>query len=155
MTRSALNLLVLLLVPALGVAQPTVNVGSKRFTESYILAEIMARTVEAAGEARARHHQGLGNTAILFSALKSGAIHLYPEYTGTIALELLGLQRVPELVTRDERQRRIQIASHPGIEWRPQHHAIDRKAVSLADARPDLRLQPREVRHDHVGRLVA
>ena len=97
MTRSALNLLVLLLVPALGVAQPTVNVGSKRFTESYILAEIMARTVEAAGEARARHHQGLGNTAILFSALKSGAIHLYPEYTGTIALELLGLQRVPDL----------------------------------------------------------
>ena len=97
MRRAALNLLVLLLVPALGSAQPVVNVGSKRFTESYILAEIMARTVEAAGEAHARHQQGLGNTAILFSALKSGAIHAYPEYTGTIALELLGLRRVPDL----------------------------------------------------------
>jgi osmoprotectant transport system permease protein len=97
MNRFALPLLALLLLPALGLAQPVVNIGSKRFTESYILAEVMARTVEAAREARARHHQGLGNTAILFSALKSGAIHAYPEYTGTIAFELLGLRRVPDL----------------------------------------------------------
>lgn len=97
MSRFASCLAALLLLPALVLAQPVVNIGSKRFTESYILAEIMAGTVEAAGEARVRHHPGLGNTAILFSALKSGAIHAYPEYTGTIALELLGLQRVPGL----------------------------------------------------------
>ncbi|HSD99104.1 MAG TPA: glycine betaine ABC transporter substrate-binding protein [Burkholderiales bacterium] len=101
MTQFMLRVLALLLVPALGFTQPVVNIGSKRFTESYILGEIMARTVEAAGEARAQHHQGLGNTAILYSALKSGAIHAYPEYTGTIALELLGLQHVPDLVELD------------------------------------------------------
>ena len=55
MTRIALRLLPLLLAPALGLAQPVVHIGSKRFTESYILAEIMARTVAAAGEARAQH----------------------------------------------------------------------------------------------------
>lgn len=92
-----LRLLALLLLPALGLAQPVVNVGSKRFTESYILAEIVAQTVDSAGEARAIHQPGLGNTAILFAALKSGAIDAYPEYTGTIALELLGLDRVPPL----------------------------------------------------------
>ncbi len=92
-----LRLVALLLLPALSLAQPVVHVGSKRFTESYILAEIVAQTAEAAGEARAQHHQGLGNTAILFAALKSGAIHAYPEYTGTIALELLGLAQVPPL----------------------------------------------------------
>jgi osmoprotectant transport system permease protein len=97
MKRIALSALGLLLLPALGLAQPVVNIGSKRFTESYILAEIMARTVQAAGEARVRHHPGLGNTAILFAALKSGAIHAYPEYTGTIAVEQLGLARVPDL----------------------------------------------------------
>lgn len=97
MKHFLLRLLALLLTPALGLAQPVVNIGSKRFTESYILAEIMARTVDAAEEARARHHPGLGNTAILFSALKSGAIHAYPEYTGTLALELLGLKSVPGL----------------------------------------------------------
>jgi osmoprotectant transport system permease protein len=92
-----LRLLTMFLLPALALAQPAVNVGSKRFTESYILAEVMVRTVDAAGEARAVHQQGLGNTAILFAALKSGAIHVYPEYTGTIAFELLGLKNVPPL----------------------------------------------------------
>jgi len=92
-----LRLLVLLLLPALSLAQPVVNIGSKRFTESYILAEIAARAMTAAGEAQVVHRQGLGNTAILFAAAKSGAIHAYPEYTGTIALELLGLKSVPAL----------------------------------------------------------
>jgi osmoprotectant transport system permease protein len=35
------------------------------------------------------HRQGLGNTAILFEALKAGSIDLYPDYTGTVARELL------------------------------------------------------------------
>ncbi|MSQ58975.1 MAG: ABC transporter permease subunit [Betaproteobacteria bacterium] len=67
-------------------------VGSKRFTESYILAEIAAQTARAAGQAEVSHKQGMGNTAILFEALKSGSVHLYPDYTGTIALELLKIQ---------------------------------------------------------------
>ena len=96
MNRFLARLLPLLLLPGLGMAQPTVNVGSKRFTESYILAEALALAVNQAGEARAVHRPGLGNTAILFAALKSGAIQFYPEYTGTIAFELLGLKSVPD-----------------------------------------------------------
>jgi len=97
MKHCLLHLLALLLTPALSLAQPTVNVGSKRFTESYILAEALTITVNHAGEARAVHRPGLGNTAILFAALKSGSIELYAEYTGTIAFELLGLTAVPDL----------------------------------------------------------
>ena len=67
-------------------AEP-LRVGSKRFTESYILGEIL---VNAAGGAV--HRQGLGNTGIVFAALKSGSIDLYPEYTGTIAKEILKLE---------------------------------------------------------------
>jgi len=62
----------------------TLKVGSKRFTESYILGEIL---VQAAGNAV--HRPGLGNTGIVFAALKAGSIDLYPEYTGTIAREIL------------------------------------------------------------------
>jgi len=61
----------------------TLTIGSKRFTESYILGEILSQT------AGATHKPGLGNTAILLEALKAGAIDLYPEYTGTIAREIL------------------------------------------------------------------
>src|SRR4051812_34290726 len=73
------------------------NVGSKRFTESYILGEILKQKAQAAGEATVVHQQGLGNTAIVLNALTSGAIDLYPEYTGTIAKEILKLDAVPPL----------------------------------------------------------
>ncbi len=70
----------------------TLKVGSKRFTESYILGEILIR---AAGDAA--HRPGLGNTGILYAALKSGSIDLYPEYTGTIVKEILKLEGNPGL----------------------------------------------------------
>jgi osmoprotectant transport system permease protein len=70
------------------LAQQPLVVGSKRFTESYILGEVAVQTARAAG-AQAEHRQGLGNTGILFAALKSGSIDLYPDYTGTVARELL------------------------------------------------------------------
>ncbi|MDQ2927765.1 MAG: ABC transporter permease subunit [Pseudomonadota bacterium] len=63
-------------------------VGSKRFTESYILGEIVTQTLVAAGRP-AVHRQGLGNTGILEQALASGSVDIYPEYTGTIVRELL------------------------------------------------------------------
>src|SRR5664279_2038625 len=73
------------------------TVGSKRFTESYILGEIVAQTARKAGEARVTFKPGLGNTAVVFAALKSGAIDVYPEYSGTIAFELLGGRSSPQL----------------------------------------------------------
>jgi osmoprotectant transport system permease protein len=63
------------------------RIGSKRFTESYILGEVLAQT--AAPYVKAEHKQGLGNTAIVLAALQAGKIDVYPEYTGTIALEIL------------------------------------------------------------------
>ena len=77
------------------VAEDTLRIGSKRFTESYILGEALLRAVE--GSARAEHKPGLGNTGIVFAALKSGSIDAYPEYTGTIAREILKLDRNPTL----------------------------------------------------------
>ena len=69
------------------VADGVLRIGSKRFTESYILGELLAQT--AAPHARVEHKQGLGNTAIVLAALKSGGIDVYPEYSGTISLEIL------------------------------------------------------------------
>ncbi|MEO7245825.1 MAG: glycine betaine ABC transporter substrate-binding protein [Rubrivivax sp.] len=72
---------------AAGAADP-LTVGSKRFTESYILGEIVRQTLVDAG-VPAQHKAGLGNTGILEQALASGAVDVYPEYTGTIVRELL------------------------------------------------------------------
>jgi osmoprotectant transport system permease protein len=68
---------------------PTIRVGSKSFTESYILAEIVAQIIDETGEARAERRLGLGGTGIVYGALASGDIDVYPEYTGTIARTIL------------------------------------------------------------------
>jgi len=78
-------------------AEAPLNVGSKRFTESYILGEILTQAAQGAGEASVVHRQGLGNTAIVLGALTQGSIDVYPEYTGTIAKEILKLDAVPPL----------------------------------------------------------
>jgi osmoprotectant transport system permease protein len=82
----ALMLTVAAIMPAAADTGKLV-VGSKRFTESYILGEIVAQT--AVPHVAVEHRQGLGNTAVVFEALKAGAIDVYPEYTGTIAAEIL------------------------------------------------------------------
>ena len=78
------------------LAQPLV-VGSKRFTESYILGEIISQAVTAVGQERVTLKSGLGNTGILLAALRSGEIDLYPEYTGTITREILKTDQVLSL----------------------------------------------------------
>jgi glycine betaine/choline ABC-type transport system substrate-binding protein len=40
--------------------------------------------VREAGDPQVQLKSGMGNTSILLSALKSGEIDAYPEYTGTI-----------------------------------------------------------------------
>ncbi|MBX6365169.1 MAG: ABC transporter permease subunit [Gemmatimonadetes bacterium] len=66
-----------------------VVVASKPFAESYLLAEMMALLLEARGIAVQRR-LGLGATTIAFGALRSGAIDVYPEYTGTGLVAILG-----------------------------------------------------------------
>ena len=88
MRSHALAVALVLAAAGPAAAQDTLVVGSKRFTESYILGEIAAQAARAAGT-RVEHAQGLGNTAIVFAALRSGSVDLYPDYTGTIARELL------------------------------------------------------------------
>jgi len=70
-------------------AEDPIRVGSKRFTESYILGEIIKQSLEAHGAVQVEHRQGLGSTAIVFEALKSGAIDAYADYSGTINSEIL------------------------------------------------------------------
>ncbi|MHB8635581.1 MAG: glycine betaine ABC transporter substrate-binding protein [Fimbriimonadaceae bacterium] len=79
---------VALLSSILAHAQVHLTVGSKKFTESYVLGEI-ARGLLTKQGFDVTHKQGMGATLILWAALKSGSIDVYPEYTGTIGEEIL------------------------------------------------------------------
>jgi osmoprotectant transport system permease protein len=67
---------------------PVVKVGSKVFTENVILGELVAHLAREAG-ADVTHKNDLGGTPIVFKSLENGAIDIYPEYTGTLAGDIL------------------------------------------------------------------
>jgi osmoprotectant transport system permease protein len=97
-------LLIFSCVPAFLISSASaadVVIGSKKFTESYVLGEIAKRALNDA-KIPAEHRQGMGGTIILWEALRSGQIDAYPEYTGTIATEILkGDSRVSADQIRD------------------------------------------------------
>ena len=69
-------------------AETSVKIGSKKFTESYVLGEIAKRTLNEAA-IPVEFRQGMGGTIIVWEALRTGQIDVYPEYTGTIVQEIL------------------------------------------------------------------
>jgi osmoprotectant transport system substrate-binding protein len=80
---------VALLAFATGAAfAQTVKVGSKNFTEQFVLAEIYAQALEAAG-VKVERKVNLGGTLIAHKALEEKEIDFYPEYTGTILVAVL------------------------------------------------------------------
>ncbi len=82
-----------------------VTVGSKAFTESVILGEVAAGLPHA-DDISVAHRAQLGGTRILWRALLEGDIDAYPEYTGTLASELL------QLPDADLGQMRAALAEH-------------------------------------------
>jgi len=85
-------MLFLFVSAALCSAADPIVIGSKKFTESYVLGEIAKRTLNDAG-IPAEHRQGMGGTIILWQALRGAQIDAYPEYTGTIEQEVLKADR--------------------------------------------------------------
>ena len=74
-------------------------VGGKIFTEGYILGEVAAQTIERVSPVPVTRKLGMGSTGILFEALKTGAIDVYADYSGTLAEAIL---KRPELRSLDD-----------------------------------------------------
>ncbi|MBN8821764.1 MULTISPECIES: ABC transporter permease/substrate-binding protein [unclassified Spirosoma] len=87
--RNFLNQIGLFKPPQPGERDETVVMGSKVFTEQYILAEMYRQLIEGHTQLRVVTKTGLGGTQICFDALRTGAIDFYPEYTGTGLLVVL------------------------------------------------------------------
>ncbi len=72
----------------------SVVIGSKSFTEQYILAEVLGQWVEARTDQRAEGLQSLGTT-VLFDALVTGDVDIYVDYSGTVWAEFMGREDLP------------------------------------------------------------
>jgi osmoprotectant transport system substrate-binding protein len=83
-------LAILLAAVAVGGAQaapPTVVLGSKNFTEEYILGQLYKQALEAKGFT-VSYKESIGSSEIIDTALTSGKIDVYPEYTGVIVQDI-------------------------------------------------------------------
>lgn len=83
---------ILLLIASLSLVHysfsQTIAIGAKNFNEGYLLSEIIAQLFEA-NSYQVERKYNLGGTLVCFNALNNGEIDLYPEYTGTIAEQIL------------------------------------------------------------------
>ncbi len=70
-------------------SENSIVVGSKNFMENRLLAEMFAQLIEARSPVTVTRRLGLAGTQVCFEALKTGAIDLYPEYTGTGLVTIL------------------------------------------------------------------
>jgi osmoprotectant transport system substrate-binding protein len=66
---------------------PTITVGTKNFTEAYVLGQLYKQALEAKGF-KVAYKENIGSSELLDTALTSGKVNFYPEYTGVIALVL-------------------------------------------------------------------
>src|SRR5687767_13026993 len=90
--RSIVYIIFLAMSSTIVQAQNPIRVGAKHFNEGYILSEMIALILEDGGFEVERKFN-LGGTVVSFEALRTGAIDIYPEYTGTIAAEILKQNR--------------------------------------------------------------
>ena len=75
-----------------------IRIGSKKFTESVILGEMLRLLAEEA-KLDVVHYREFGGTRIVFDSLVAGEIDIYPEYTGTIAAEIFAGRNVHDAMT--------------------------------------------------------
>ena len=97
-------------------------IGSKAFTESYVLAHVFAQLIEYETGLTTTLKLGFGGTKLLFDALRTNEVQIYPEYTGTGLLVILDAphSKVKEII-RDENAVydyvNLQFKENYGISW--------------------------------------
>ncbi|MHA6249163.1 ABC transporter permease/substrate-binding protein [Pontibacter sp. CAU 1760] len=101
-----------------------IRLGSKIFTEQYILAEMLAQLIRGYTDLQVTAQTGLGGTKICFDALAENEIDIYPEYTGT-GLQVI-LNSPPDIVDSlgQDNQKVYRYVSEQfqtkyGIRWMP------------------------------------
>jgi len=90
--RTQLGSLAALLCTTVAVADPgpRIVVGAKKFTESAVLGELMAQVLEAQTGSPVERRFNLAGTQVCFDGLRTGALDVYAEYTGTGLRNILG-----------------------------------------------------------------
>ena len=116
-------------------ASKTLTIGSKNFTEEFILGEIYAQALEAGGY-KVRKRLDYGSELVAFKAVREGKIDAYPEYTGTALTTFFQVE--PDAIPKDEREAFQQAKAgfaKRGVTALPPTPFTDSNAVGMTQAR--------------------
>jgi len=125
MKRALLPIVILLIVIGAIVAlslpkRADIVVGSKHFTEQKILGQMIAQLIEAKTDLKVRRRLGLQGTKVCFGAIQEGDLDIYPEYTGTGLVNILGLDYDPSQSRQDVLDKvRSEFAQRWSLVWLP------------------------------------
>ena len=118
-------------------ASKTLTIGSKNFTEEFILGEIYAQALEAGGY-KVRKRLDYGPELVAFKGVKEGTLDAYPEYTGTALTAFFGVE--PNRIPKDEQEAyaaaRAGFAKH-GLTALPPTPFTNSNAVGMTHAHAD------------------
>ena len=78
---------------------PTITIGTKNFTEQYVLGQLYKQALEAKGF-KVAYKENIGSSELIDTAQRSGKINFYPEYTGVVAL-VLGHAKSPKTLAQN------------------------------------------------------
>ncbi|REK37968.1 MAG: ABC transporter permease subunit [Planctomycetota bacterium] len=144
----AATLLLCVAYVPLSCEQADLRIGSKKFTESVILGEVVAHLARDAG-AEPLHFREIGGTTLVYKALVSGDIDIYPEYTGTLRREIFADRKIDDDEALEEVLREDGLVMSRPLGFnntyalgmkRQRAEALGIEKISDLAARPDLRL---------------
>jgi len=111
------------------------TVGSKNFTEEYILGNIYAQALKAAGY-DVKTNLNLGSEVIAYKALQDGEISGYPEYTSTLLQSIFGAKTVPADAQQAYDQAKAQLEPKGETAFAPTPFA-DANALGMLKSKAD------------------
>lgn len=85
--------LILIFFVALNVFSQEITVGSKKFTESVVIGEIVTQLIRSTG-VEVEHREQLGGTRVLWNGLLKDELDIYPDYTGTLIFEIFSEKEI-------------------------------------------------------------
>ena len=139
-------------------ASTTLTIGSKNFTEEFILGEIYAQALKAGGY-KVRKQLDYGSELVAFKGVRDGKLDAYPEYTGTALTTFFGVE--PDEIPKDEQEayeaakagfaKSGVTALPPTPVHRLQRRRHDPRARRGAGRRDDLRPQEARAHADALG----
>lgn len=94
-----------------GAGKPTVVIGDKNFTEEFILGDLYSQALAAQGYT-VTLKPNIGSSEIIYKALQSGQIDMYPEYTGVILTVIAGNNTAPHSASQTYTEAKSYLESH-------------------------------------------